>query len=232
MQEAGVRLARYHTVSPRLTLATYLTYSLRSIDAPAGAMLPDNLHTLSIGLGGDYRLTNDLNLDFLVSPSLNSDFRQIGTDDIRTQVGLLGRYSVTKRLDLMAGLIYLQGFRSIPVLPFIGAVYRPDEQWTIRLAAPRPGVTYSPDKLSSYHVGAEFTGSEYQLHDATLGGRIINYRDFRAMAGMERVLFSAIRASIAGGYVFARRFVFYDSSRNDVTVDNCAFIKVGVSTAW
>lgn len=232
MGETGVKLARLHVISPDLTLSSYLAYSLRSIDAPAGARLPDSLHTVAMGVGGDYRINNDLYLNFLVAPSLNSDFGEIGMNDVRAQAGLLGRYNVTKRLTLMAGLIYLQGFRSIPVLPIVGAIYRPDEEWTIRLAAPRPGVTYSPDKVSSYYVGAEFTGSEYQLHDAAIGAGIINYRDFRAVAGMERLLFSAIRVSITGGYVFDRRFVFYDSARKDVTVDNSAFVKLGVSTAW
>ena len=232
LYETGVKIARQHRLLPRLTISTHLAYSLRAIDAPTAARLPDSLHILSVGLAGDYRLTDDLALDFLVSPSLNSDFKRIGTDDVRTQVGLMGRYNATKRLTLIAGMIYLQGFRSIPVFPIIGAVYRPDEQWTIRLAAPRPGVTYSPDKRSSYFVGAEFTGSEYQVHDATVNARIVNYRDFRAMAGMERLLFSTIRVSITGGYAFDRRFVFYDSTRNDLTVDNGAYVKLGVSTGW
>lgn len=232
LHETGVKVGRFHSVSPDLTLSTYLTYSLRSIDAPGTAALPDHLHTLSVGLAGDYRLTDTLALDFLVAPGLSGDFRQIGADDVRTQVGLLGRYDPTKKWSLMAGVIYLQGYRSVPVLPIAGAVYRPTEQWTIRLAAPRPGVIYTPDKVSSYFAVAEFTGSEYQVHDTALGAKIVNYRDFRVMAGLERLLFSAVRVALSAGYVFDRRFVFYDSARNDLTIDNGAVVRLGVSTAW
>lgn len=77
--------------------------------------------------------------------------------------------------------------------------YRPNEQWTLSLAAPRPGVTYSPNQASSYYISGEFAVTEYQLHDASIGAKIIIYRDFRTLAGAEYILFSAIKVNIAGG---------------------------------
>lgn len=232
MQEVEAKFGRSYPLSPDFTLSTDFAYSLRKLDAPDSARLPEELHTLSVKFGGNYQLNKNTALTFLVTPSLNGDFKEIGTDDIRTQVGFMGRYNMSAKLTLLAGLIYQQGYKSFPVLPIIGAIYRPNEQWTLSLAAPRPGVTYSPNQTSSYYIGGEFAGSEYQLHDASLGAKIISYRDFRALAGAEYILFSAIKVNIAGGYAFDRKFVFYDGSRDDVNIDDGPFVRVGVNLVW
>jgi len=232
MQEVETKFGRSYTFSPEFSLSTDFAYSFRKLDAADSARLPEELHTLSINLGGNYRLNNKTTLTFLAEPSLNGDFKEIGTGDIRTQLGIMGRYGISQKLILLAGVIYRQGYKYIPVLPVIGAIYRPDEQWTLSLAAPRPGVTYSPSQTSSYYIGGEFAGTEYQLHDASLGAKIISYRDFRALAGAEYVLFSAIKVNIAGGYAFDRKLVFYDGSRDDVDIDDGPFARLGVSLVW
>ena len=232
MQEVEATFGRSYLLFTDFTLSTVFAYSLKKLDAPDSARLPEELHTLSVKFGVNYQLNRNTALTFLVTPSLNGDFKEIGANDIRTQLGIMGRYHMSAKLTLLAGLIYQQGYKSFPVLPVIGAIYRPNEQWTLSLAAPRPGVTYSPSQTSSYYIGGEFAGSEYQLHDASLGAQIINYRDFRALAGAEYLLFSAIKVNIAGGYDFDRKFVFYDSSREDVNIDDGPFARVGVSLVW
>jgi hypothetical protein len=232
MQEVETKFGRSYKINSRLSLSTGLAYSLRDIDAPTNARLPEKLHTISIHMGGNYQINDNLFLDVMVAPGLNGDFKKIGADDIRTQIGFMGRYNMSEKLTLLAGLIYQQGYESFPVVPVVGAIYRPDEQWTISLAAPRPGVTYSPDKKSSYYIGGEFTGGEYQLHDPSLNAKIVEYRDFRALAGVEYTIFSAIKVGIAGGYAFGRKFVFHDGSRSDVNVDNNAFVRFSAGMVW
>lgn len=232
MEEVEAVYGESYRLSPDFTFSSDLAYSLRKLHAPGSARLPDELHTLSVKLGGTYQLSNDTAITFLVTPSLNGDFKKIGADDIRTQIGVMGRYNMSAKLTLLAGLIYQQGYKSFPVLPIIGAIYQPNEQWTLSLAAPRPGVTYSPNRTSNYYIGGEFSGSEYQLHDASLGAKIISYRDFRTLAGAEYLLFSAIKVNIIGGYAFDRKFKFYDGSRDDVKIDNGPFARIGVSLAW
>lgn len=232
IEEVEAKFGRNFQFTPSLSLSAGIAYSLRNIDASAGARLPEALHRFSANLGGNYRIDKDIFLTLLVAPSLNGDFREIGTDDIRTRVGLMGRYNASAKLTLLAGIVYQQGYKSIPVIPIVGAIYRPDEKWTISLAAPRPGVAYSPNRTSSYYLGGEFAATEYQLHDPSLGAKIISYRDFRALAGAEYVLFSAVKVNFAGGYAFARRFVFHDGSRSDVDIDDGPFARVGVSLLW
>jgi hypothetical protein len=232
MQEVAAVFGRSYTLSPKFTFSTDIAYSLRKLDAPDSARLPDELHTLSVNFCGNYQLNKKTVITFLVTPGLNGDFKDIGADDLQTELGITGSYNMTTKLTLLAGLVYQQGYESFPVLPIIGAIYRPNEQWTLGLGAPRSGVTYSPNRTSSYYIGEEFGGSEYQLHDASLGAKKISYVDFRAVAGAEYILFSAIRVNIAGGYAIERKFKFYDGSRDDVNIANAPFARIGVSLVW
>ncbi len=232
MREAEVNFGRSFEINSRLGLSAGLAYSLRDLDAPANARLPGALHTVSVNVGGNYRISDNLFLDVLIAPGLNGDFKRIGSDDVRTQFGFMGRYNISQKLTLLGGFVYQQGYKSYQVVPVAGFIYKPDEHWTIGLAAPRPGVTYSPNNRSSYYIGGEFTATEYQLHDSSLGAKVIEYRDFRAVAGAEHILFSAVRVGISGGYAFDRKFRFYDGSRNDVRVDGNAFVRVSAGVAW
>lgn len=233
MEEVEARLGRTYGITPRLTLLTELGYGLRHISAPAGARLPEELHSVTASLGGDYQATSDLALNLLVMPGLRGDFKAVGADDLRMLFAFMGRYGLTEKLTFLAGVIYLEGYRAVPLLPIFGAIYRPDEHWTINLAAPRPAINYAPDKNSRYYLGGEFTAGEYQLHDPSLGAKIINYSNFRVFAGAAYTFSSAVSLNLSGGYAFARRFLFYDGpSRSDINVEDTPFARVGVKVAW
>jgi len=243
MWEVGMNSGLNHEINSRLNLSAGLGLSVKIMDAPAAARMPKTLGALFLTLGADYKVNNDLSLDIVLAPGLNSDFKKTSnkdddssatanSEDIRTQAGFTGRYNASEKLTLLAGLIYQQAYKSTPVLPVIGAIYRPDELWTLTLAAPRPEVRFCPDKNSSYYVAGEISNEEYHLNDVSIGARIINYRDFKVLAGAEYILFSTLRVDITAGYAFERKFVFYDSMRNDVNIDSNAFVRLGISGRW
>ncbi|HEY5514391.1 MAG TPA: hypothetical protein VIK40_12175, partial [Geomonas sp.] len=124
MSDAKVKLARTYRVTSRLSLTSDIAYSLLQVSAPESARLPETLHTVSLGLRGDYRAGPKLSYSVLVAPGLAGDFRRIGGDDIRARFGFTGRYSYSEKLTLLAGLIFQQGYRSLPVFPIIGVIYR------------------------------------------------------------------------------------------------------------
>ncbi|HEY5514392.1 MAG TPA: hypothetical protein VIK40_12180 [Geomonas sp.] len=96
-------------------------------------------------------------------------------------------------------------------------------------------MTYAPGKELRFHLGAEFFGGEYQLHDTTLGAQVIRYRDFRAIGGSEFTIFAPLKGEVAAGYAFARKFVFYDvfdATRHDIKVDAGPFGRAGSKMEW
>lgn len=235
ISEVKAKLSRSFRVTTRLSLTPDLTYSRFEVSAPLAARLPETLHTASIGLRADYLASRKLSYSALFAPGFAGDFRQIGTDDLRVRFGFTARYNSSERLTLLAGLIYQQGNHSLPVLPILGALYRPDERWTISLTAPRLGVSYAPHPALKTYLGAEMFGGEYQLHEARLGAQVVRYRDFRALGGAEFTVFSHLKGDVAAGYAFAREFVFYDvfdASRRDIDVDAGPFVRAGLKAQW
>lgn len=232
MGEVKTGFTKRFSITPQLELSTGLHYSLREIDAPETARLPESLQTLSLNLAGEYHATDSLTLGLRVSPGLSSDFKMLTSDDARVPVVLLGTYQASKTLFLRGGVAYTGQKHAFPFLPVMGALYLPTEKWALGLGFPRTGVIYKPKTDTEYYISGEFVGGEYRLHDASIGANIISYWDYRAVAGVEFPLSSFARLGIAGGYAFARRFVFYEGNRNDLDLDNAPFGRLELKLSW
>jgi hypothetical protein len=232
MGEVKLGFTRRFNISPRLELSTGLRYSLREIDAPEAAHLPESLHALSVNVGGEYRTSDRLTLGFRVSPGLSSDFKSFATNDVRVPVSFHARYQMSNPLSLLGGIAYTGQNHSFPVLPMIGVLYLPSEKWAFALGFPRTGVVYKPNEETELFVAGVFSGGEFRLHDSSIGANIISYRDYRAIAGVEFPLFTDAKLGISGGYAFARKFVFYEGSREDVNLDSAPFGRLEVKFSW
>lgn len=232
MGEVKAGFDRRFSISRQFELSTGLHYSLREIDAPEAARLPESLHALSVNLGGEYRASDRLTLGIRVSPGLSSDFQSFATNDVRVPVSLHAMYQMSKALSLMGGIAYTGQNHSFPVLPVMGVLYLPSEKWAFALGFPRTGVVFKPNKEMELFVSGEFSGGEFRLHDSSVGANIISYRDYRALAGAEIQLFSFAKLGISGGYAFARKFVFYEGNRSDVNLDGAPFGRLAVTFTW
>jgi hypothetical protein len=235
MYETRAKLARMLRLGRQVSLTPELSYSRTEISAPPAALLPGQLHSASLGIRADFFSSPQLSYSVLLAPTLAGDFRAIGADDLRVRLGLIGRYVASSKLVLLAGIIYQQGNHSLPVFPIVGAIYRPDERWTISVAAPRPGVSYAATKEVKLQLGGEFSSTEYQLHQQNLGARVIRYQDFRVLGGVEFNLTEIMKAEVAAGYAFNRRLTFYEqfaANRPDLKIDPGAFARAGVKLQW
>lgn len=232
MQVVETGLARQFNIGPRIELSTGLGYSLLHLDAPASARLPESLHALSVSIGCEYRLTDNLALTFKVSPGLSSDLKVIDTDDIRVKIALFARYQIFARLSLFGGVAYTAGDNEFPLHPIAGALYQASEKWIFAVGVPRTAVVFKPDKETECYIGGEFYGGEYQLHDTSLGADSINYSDYRLVAGVKLPLSRVVTLGVSGGYAFAREFDFNDGNRADIHVDSAPFGRLEVRFAW
>jgi hypothetical protein len=232
INEVKTGFTRRFRINPEYEISTGLHYSLREIDAPETANLPESLQTLSINLGGEYRANDTLTLGIRISPVLSSDGKSFATNDLRVPIGLHTRYYLSKALTLFGGVAYTGQSRAFPVFPFIGVLYLPTEKWAFAFGFPRTGITFKQNKEIEYFIAAEFSGGEYRLHDSSYGADIISYRDYRALAGADIRLFPFVKLGIHGGYAFARKFVFYEGSREDINLDNAPFGRLEIKFAW
>lgn len=233
--EFRMKLGRAVKIDRQLRLTPELSYAQVEVSAPAAARLPGSLYSTTLGLRLDHQRDREFGYSLFLAPGIAGDYRAIGSDDVRVRLGVIGRFSTTQRLTLLAGLIYSQGYHSLPVLPIVGLVYRPDERWTISIAAPRPGVSYALTPELKLALNGEYHGTEYQLHQESLGARVIRYRDFRVTGGAEWNLADRVTGEIAAGYAFARKFIFYEqfaAGHSDISLDDGPFARASLNLRW
>ncbi len=86
MVEVKAGFTKRFRLNPQIELSTGVHYSLREIDAPETARMPESLQTLSVNMGGEFHASDSLTLGFRVSPVISSDFKSFDTNDIRLPV--------------------------------------------------------------------------------------------------------------------------------------------------
>lgn len=232
MREMKFGFTRRFDGNRRLEFSTGINYTLRDLEAPTSARLPDSLHSLALQLGAEYRYSDKLTLGARISPGLSSDFEGTGGDDFRVPVSFQAKYKVSSTLTTVTGLAYTGQSHSIPVLPVLGVTYLPSERWTLTLGFPRTAVVYKTGTGSEYFLAGEFSGGEYGIHTAEVGVEVLRYKDYRALLGAEFPVFPGGRLAVSAGYAFGREFSFYEGERPDLKLDSSPLARLEAKFQW
>lgn len=232
MRELKFGLTRRFDGKRRLEFSTGINYTLRDIEAPASARLPDALHTLALQLGAEYRYSEKLTLAARVSPGLSSDFEGTGGDDFRVPVSFQARYRFSSTLTTVTGLAYTGQSHSIPVLPVLGVSYLPSERWSFTVGFPRTAAVYKFPQGTELFLAGEFSGGEYGVHTPEVGADVLRYKEYRALLGAEFPAFPGGRLAVSAGYAFGRKFSFYEGDRPDLKLDNSPLARIEAKIQW
>jgi hypothetical protein len=232
MREVKFGFTRRFDGNGRLQFSTGINYTLRDLEAPTSARLPDSLHSLALQLGAEYRFSEKLTLAARLSPGLSSDFEGTGDDDFRVPVSFQAKYKVSSTLTTVTGLAYTGQSHSIPVLPVLGVTYLPSERWTLTFGFPRTAAVYKTPAGCEYFLAGEFSGGEYGIHTPGVGAEVLRYKDYRALLGAELPLFPGGRLAVSAGYAFGREFSFYEGDRDDLNLDNSPLARLEAKFQW
>ncbi len=232
MTDYRIKLLRNITIHNDWTLSVGGGYGLKHIDASSLAALPQDLHALFLEVGAKYRINQRSFASLRLAPGFYSDFKDLGTDDLRMPIVALGGYNFENGFSVVGGFIYRLGYHSSSFIPAVGFSYQPDQYWRFDAIAPRPGITYIASRQFQLFVAGDFASDEYELHDRSLGAKVIKYSDFKAMAGFNYLPSSVIKISTTVGYAFERKFSFYDSTRPDLRMEDVPFFKVSLDYGW
>lgn len=227
-----LKISRSLKVDDKLTLSLGGGYGLKHIDASSAASLPQDLHALFVEVGANYRFSEKAFGSVRLSPGFNSDFKSLGSDDVRMPVLALGGYSFDYGWSVVGGFIYRPWSHFTQFIPALGFSYQPDEYWRIDMIAPRPSITYSASRQLQLFVAGDFASDEYELEGQTFGAKAIKYSDFKVMAGVGISPIPAVKISASVGYAFDRKFEFYDSLRSDLRLDDVPFFRVSLDMGW
>lgn len=202
-----------------------------------GAPVPDHLQSVAATIGIDYMHEDDVGAFIQVKPGFytENDFDSASFDAPVT----LGRIFVLQEdhLYVFTGLnaSFLRG--RFPVIPLVGLIWMPNEQWKVLGILPEPRVIYSPNDTWDFWVGGELVGGSFRTdRDATivparLNGAQVDYSEYRVGGGIIYSPCKNVSVDLGGGYAVQRKFDFH---RADVKyeADGAPYLRLEVKAKF
>jgi hypothetical protein len=212
--------------------ATHLLSGPDSVDLPGA--LYDNWIEVRWLKKFDDRWTADL----AITPSLFTDYENLGSDAVRMQARAIALWSWRTDLQFAFGFLYLDR-EDIAALPMAGLIWTPNDDYKAELLFPRPRLMYrlSGDETFSrwVYVGGEFGGGSWAI-ERTGGGPppnnpkddIVTYSVLRFLVGYEAKKAKGFSPRVEAGFNF-NRSVEFKSGKGDFDPDNTAMLRFGGS---
>ncbi len=189
-------------------------FAFNFLEGPTGpeADLPPVVYDAYVDGAWHPRFNDFLGADLGVRTGVWTDFHAVNSDSIRILGRGLGVISLSPKMDLHAGVWYLDRNR-IKLLPAGGVHWRPNPEWDAFLVFPNPKIRKRTVNIGSsqwwWYVAGEYGGGRWTV-ERSIGDDDIDYNDIRVLLGLEFETQTRMHGHVEVGYVFDRE-VLYDS---------------------
>ena len=226
---------RFHLAGP-LYLRAGVSYS-RFEFGQTLAPVPDHLQSLAGIIGIDYMVGKDLGAFLQLRPGFYTD-RTFDLDSFDMPI-TLGRLWILqeKKLYLLTGVNYAFLRGQYPVLPLVGLIWYPNDQWKVLAILPEPRVTYMPNKNLGFWLGGQLTGGSYRTEESAtilprrMSNAAVDYSEYRAGVGVDFKCGDNVTLTVAGGYAIQRKFDF-DRAGFEYKADPAPYVRAMVKAEF
>jgi hypothetical protein len=173
-------------------------------------------------------------IDVAATVGYYSDYEQSDSEALRVTGRGIAAYEASPTTKYVIGAAYLNR-AGASVLPIAGVIYQPDPTMRWELVFPRPRVAWQTANSvvgdeEWLYVGGEFGGGVWSITRPSTGELdLINYSDWRLLAGYERKVLGRLSWRLEGGYAFNRELEYDDSATADVSLDDSLFLRGGLT---
>lgn len=200
------------------------------IDAADTIDVPQELYQFELQFFYRRVIRERLSAMVIFSPSIRSD---LTTSDDAFRVfalGLINWEAIPDRLTLSAGAVFL-GRADLPVVPAIGLTWTPNRKTRFELRFPTTKLARRIAKSGGQSETWVYTsvglgGNTWAVTRRSGGTDELSLRDFRLLAGIERIVDGGGGWFIEGGYAFGRRIEF-ETDETEIDLDDALVLQGG-----
>jgi len=190
---------------------------------PPGPNLPPQTYGLSVALEAEYRFNPQFSVRAMLTPGLYTDFNNVSGHAFRLPAQLVGAYALDPRLVLVGGVMYTAQ-PSWSVLPVVGVVWTPSDEWRLELTFPRlRAIRRFDDGLNVYGVFG-LQGETYAVRQRGQND-LMQYRDVRLGIGAEWNTPIHLHLFFEAGVALWRRLELENQPSSNI--DSGLYLRVG-----
>ena len=179
-------------------------------------------------------------LDFAAMPKFNevvsvdlgfrfgvySDFEKVYSKSWRFQGRAIGHFKLSRTVDLAMGVLYLDRDR-IKLLPTGGIIWRPQDDWEIRMLFPNPRITkrlFDNGRAQwRVYVQSDYGGDSWSLKNKEIGR--FDYNDIRLGGGIEFETITRVKGYFEFGGAFGRELYSHGHREK---LNDAIYLKTGI----
>lgn len=188
------------------------SFGVQTLRGADGFELPNELYQGSLSLTFIKPLSKEKQLLLGVAPTIATDFEQGSGDAFRMVAFASMMWQRTPTTKWTLG-VAATGRDDIPVLPLVGLIWTPSEEWTIDLTLPGPRISHRLGRLPGWetenwiYLAGRFGGGTWAVDRAGVDDQLTS-RDFRLVGGWETKGAGCIKPRVEVGYVFGRKLEY------------------------
>jgi hypothetical protein len=179
----------------------------------SNAAIPYSLNQVAADIGIEYWSKGRLGFQLRLEPGayFTRDHVTDNSFDIPVTVGV--GYPLRPSLDVVIGL-RASILDEYPVLPGGGFIWRATDRLKIEALFPRPTISYKLSDAAQVFAGGELLGGAFRngpTDDRRTNNAVLEYREYRAGAGVSLNPARSVSASLRAGWSFERDFDYFHS---------------------
>ncbi|MBL9169062.1 MAG: hypothetical protein JNN07_15080 [Verrucomicrobiales bacterium] len=207
-------------------------------DAPAGALIPDDVHSIALLVGAEWKFREGWFTRLEVEPGVYTDGEDFSSDDLNAPVALRLGYSPHERLTWVVA-VRVDPRSDIPVIGGPGIRWKFHPDWTLNLLLPRPRIEYAISESVTLFAGGEITGGTWRVaedfgtrrSDTRFDNDVLDYREIRVGVGARWKVAPGWRLTADAGWAVDRRFTF-DRERLLLNGDGAPYLQAGIVASF
>lgn len=202
-----------------------------NINSDVPVYLPSSLVSRSLGLGvkfpAPFTESENYFMGLDVFPSFFTDgWSRTSSSAFRIPIRAYLIYKRDDNFIVFAGASIRPDFDT-KVLPLVGFIYRPNDEWEINFSSDNPQITYRLSGKTKVFWEADIVNDEYEVQHNGAKGRVLFYRELSTGAGIKYAFTKTITGVISTGCIFSR-MIRYEDDNGKVQPDAGLYVKARI----